>query len=394
MNNKKYVGQTTRSIDTRIREHLLSINTGPEYQLSRAIRKYGWDVFKVSVIENPIIYQLNEREIYWIAHYDSFQSGYNMTIGGDGYRIISDEEANKMHEMWKVGHTLKSIATAFERAIETVTGTLYQFGISEEEITARIRDNEGFQRVVDRTEVLRLWESGLNQKEIAEKIGCYSSSIGPILNEAEVSKTERQLRNHDLNSLDVVQIDSSRRIVGEFVSIHEAERALSQNAFASGSNIGEAIRLGIMRYGYYWALKGDLTEEEINTKKFNGYLSPPVVHSQKQLFRDMSKAVIQFNLKKKPIEQYQSMSEAAKKTGLERKRIQRATERKRAIEGFYFELKSEYFESRREKLIKLEEDKLKELAPKFAITNYSDLESLITEIQEKWLEVEIVKNSY
>jgi hypothetical protein len=51
--------------------------------LSRAIRKYGIDNFSFNIIEECKQNQLNERERYWIAYYNTFYDGYNQTLGGD-----------------------------------------------------------------------------------------------------------------------------------------------------------------------------------------------------------------------------------------------------------------------------------------------------------------------
>lgn len=63
------------------------------FPFHRAIRKYGPESFKVETIEEVPNEQLKEREKYWIAYYDSYNKGYNATLGGDGqqkydYEII------------------------------------------------------------------------------------------------------------------------------------------------------------------------------------------------------------------------------------------------------------------------------------------------------------------
>ena len=63
-----------------------------------AIRKYGWDTF-----EWEILYQskdrehtLNIMESFFIKEYDSFDNGYNLTLGGDGcFGMVLSSEAKK-----------------------------------------------------------------------------------------------------------------------------------------------------------------------------------------------------------------------------------------------------------------------------------------------------------
>ena len=86
---KYYVGQTSRTISAR------SGSNGSGYhkydnniksKFANAIRKWGWDSFELTVIEEGIKDQnkLNEKEMYYISFYDSFNNGYNSTEGGDG----------------------------------------------------------------------------------------------------------------------------------------------------------------------------------------------------------------------------------------------------------------------------------------------------------------------
>lgn len=50
--------------------------------IKRAIHKYGKDKFHISLIEEVSVEKLNEREKYWITYYDSYNNGYNLTLGG------------------------------------------------------------------------------------------------------------------------------------------------------------------------------------------------------------------------------------------------------------------------------------------------------------------------
>lgn len=86
INGKSYIGQTTRSLKARWREHLRNITT-KDYTLYRAMRKYGRENFYITQIEECPDELLNEREIYWIAEKDTYHHGYNATLGGDGVRL-------------------------------------------------------------------------------------------------------------------------------------------------------------------------------------------------------------------------------------------------------------------------------------------------------------------
>lgn len=76
----KYVGQTSRDIETRFAEHC--VETRGHSRLHLAIQKYGWTKFKVEQLEQCPIDKLDEREIYWIKKLDTYNNGYNLTPGG------------------------------------------------------------------------------------------------------------------------------------------------------------------------------------------------------------------------------------------------------------------------------------------------------------------------
>ena len=91
INNKKYIGQTN-NFKRRVREHK-SCSFNPKSvnyddKIHQAIRKHGYDNFKIEVVEiiNDVLdYELvNEREQYWIKEEQSLltQWGYNVLEGG------------------------------------------------------------------------------------------------------------------------------------------------------------------------------------------------------------------------------------------------------------------------------------------------------------------------
>lgn len=85
-NEKNYIGLTTRTLNERKIEHLSDSRCGSECAIHRAIRKYGEESFIWEVIdESDNAHELNEKEIYWIEKYDSYNTGYNENKGGSVY---------------------------------------------------------------------------------------------------------------------------------------------------------------------------------------------------------------------------------------------------------------------------------------------------------------------
>ena len=82
-NGKVYIGQTN-DFTARRNQHLLDAKKGEDYKIYRAMRKYNTTKDDFEIIESDLNSQdlANDREIYWIAFYDSYHNGYNSTPGG------------------------------------------------------------------------------------------------------------------------------------------------------------------------------------------------------------------------------------------------------------------------------------------------------------------------
>lgn len=100
INEKYYIGQA-QDIFKRWRDEKRDLNKEQDAwnkHLQRAWKKYGENNFEFSVIEICSIDMLDEREIYWISYFDSYNNGYNQTLGGDGCRghKCSEETRSKI----------------------------------------------------------------------------------------------------------------------------------------------------------------------------------------------------------------------------------------------------------------------------------------------------------
>ena len=118
INNKIYIGQTTRTLEERIAEHKRKRNP----LISKAIKKYGIENFSIEIIDKAsTINKLNEKEFYYIKKYNSIApNGYNQCEGGGntiGYKHTEEAKAKmsekrkgrKLTEEWKnkIGNSQK-----------------------------------------------------------------------------------------------------------------------------------------------------------------------------------------------------------------------------------------------------------------------------------------------
>jgi group I intron endonuclease len=87
VNQKKYVGQTSKSVAGRWKDHVANAKSGLDFALYRAIRKYGASNFSIQELACCEVSLLNDLEKQFIKSQGtlaSLGSGYNETLGGEG----------------------------------------------------------------------------------------------------------------------------------------------------------------------------------------------------------------------------------------------------------------------------------------------------------------------
>lgn len=82
VNNLDYIGQSIH-IKERWREHRSELKTYKSgNKLYKAMRELGLKNFEFTVLEECSPQELDDREKYWITYYDTYENGYNQTLGG------------------------------------------------------------------------------------------------------------------------------------------------------------------------------------------------------------------------------------------------------------------------------------------------------------------------
>jgi len=78
INNKFYIGITTKSLEQRFNSHIKQ----PRFYLGEAIKKYGRENFFIEQIDTALSFQkLKKKEQHYIT---KLKPQYNLTKGGDG----------------------------------------------------------------------------------------------------------------------------------------------------------------------------------------------------------------------------------------------------------------------------------------------------------------------
>ena len=96
-----YIGQTVVSFEERWNKHKKRLRNNRHYNsmLQRAFNKYGEEAFIYKIIHLcDELDDLNELEKYYIKKYDTYNNGYNLTLGGEGYVIKNEEVMNEIRK--------------------------------------------------------------------------------------------------------------------------------------------------------------------------------------------------------------------------------------------------------------------------------------------------------
>ena len=108
INDKKYVGLTTKTIEERFKSHLYRANHEKSV-VQKAIKKYGKDNFKIEEIDLAYTKEsLIEKEIFWIKDKNTLIEGYNLTVGGEGVSQMTEEIKKKISKT-KTGSTMPTL---------------------------------------------------------------------------------------------------------------------------------------------------------------------------------------------------------------------------------------------------------------------------------------------
>lgn len=130
LNGMKYIGQTW-NFKGRTATH----PSGDLY-IDKALRKYGKANFELTILEDGIFDQtmLDKKEQYYIALYDTFNNGYNLTKGGKGGIKFDEKDGQQIIDMLKSGIKMQDIAAKTGYSVYTVSSintgaTFYQANI-------------------------------------------------------------------------------------------------------------------------------------------------------------------------------------------------------------------------------------------------------------------------
>lgn len=134
-NGKMYIGQTIQRLSDRWAEHKKNFSSLQDNMvIHKAMYKYGEEKFIIEEIERCDNELLDEREIFWIAFYNTYHNGYNSTPGGQNAPRYDYE---LLKSKWDEGKTIELICAETNIDRHTVAKALKTYGISELDIKTR-----------------------------------------------------------------------------------------------------------------------------------------------------------------------------------------------------------------------------------------------------------------
>lgn len=274
INNKVYIGETTRTMNARWRQHKARAKDSQytEY-LYRAIRKYGIENFTIEELTKCADEDRFKIETEYITKYHSWVgfedcNGYNLVLSQEGVAPIMAQE---ILNCWNDGLTIVQISERLHVNVKTIGQSLKNNGITQKEIYDRRGKVTG----------QRSWKPIIQYTMDGEYINEYESisAAAKAMNKTSVSQIQKsctgktsltaygyvwQYKDDDnieevvsllktktktgINKKAIRQIDDNGNIIAEYESASAAGRAFGKAHAA----FAKAARDGSVAYGYHW----------------------------------------------------------------------------------------------------------------------------------------------
>lgn len=248
LNGKIYIGQSVRP-NQRWLQHQSEVKMGRSNTLLyNSMRKYGIENFTFEVIEECQNEELNEREIYWISYYDSFQNGYNMTPGGSESIKINPQE---IYDLWDSGYTVGQIEKKLANKISgcTVKNYLHEYekwSVTESRKRSSLltKGNNDINNVIKQYDLfghfIKNWRS---IREASEELNIPHNSIGEVLKNKFKQAGGFQWKIGDINDtlnieditdkvplhFEIIQKDLYGNFIKRYKTLKEASAAVHTN---------------------------------------------------------------------------------------------------------------------------------------------------------------------
>lgn len=272
VNNKLYIGITSKSIDDRLKSHILTTynksNKDCNSIFHKAIKKYGKENFVIEELDrNEDWEEIKKLEQFYIKKFNSFigfenSNGYNSTLGGDGV----------------LGYNTKKVAK-----VSPITGEIIEI---YESITKAEKENcRGILESCKGTGILANGFTWFYFDDIKEL-------------------SMEELKNKTFKKCNVLlQLDSNGNILKVWKEVNEVSRVLK---ISQGNISSVCAGKRRMAGGFRWMFYNDYIKME---------------NKEMRQIKTTSKAVDKYSLDGNFICSYSSISEASKENDIKDNRI-------------------------------------------------------------------------
>lgn len=93
--NKSYIGQSVNILDRW--QHYERLNCKDQPSIYSSLQKYGVENHTFEIIEECLLEQLDERELYWGEYYNVLKEGLNCRLG-EGRGVCNEETKQKISQ--------------------------------------------------------------------------------------------------------------------------------------------------------------------------------------------------------------------------------------------------------------------------------------------------------
>lgn len=264
INDKLYIGKTLYTIERRWYQHKNNAKNRKDLKhlpLYSAMNKYGIEHFKIEKIEEVTDEkELSAREQYWIKFYNTYNYGYNASIGGDGLQLY---DYDYIWELWEQGNTIKQISSLIPCNDYVVRTVLNIHNISTEERKERSANQQEevhkpYRRKVNQIDIQtnKIIKTYNSVREAAITIQCDNSYLSKICKDNKIAfgyKWEYQNNDYvkkDFTAKPVCKLDLK---TGEILEIFPSGAAAAKAVNGDSSYISKVCR-GIQKSskGFGW----------------------------------------------------------------------------------------------------------------------------------------------
>ena len=204
VNSKVYVGQTIQTLNKRFNGHCCYSKSDRSINMyiKRAIHKYGRDKFHIQLIEECPVNILDEREKYWINFYDSYNTGYNLTLGGQYSNYFNINKLENIIDIKK----FEQYILEFKPLVNEVAN---HFGISKCSVYNLIKRINNPNLIlnsynprkgktiedIDKEELINLYKEGWSILDLVKKYHIRKNKISKFIRESGI-KVKRGIKGY------------------------------------------------------------------------------------------------------------------------------------------------------------------------------------------------------